>query len=109
MLWKCLEKQYHEDGFEPHRSEFVQKKFEGVSSLPILDNNWQRIVTRYNQTQATYETDKLPALSGLVKAIRNESRDEYMAGLWRRSLQDDLGWSAIRETIRRPEKYRAPS
>jgi len=49
------------------------------TSFYNTDNNWRRIVKRYSQTQVTFETDKFPALSGLVKAMQKESGDEYIA------------------------------
>lgn len=75
LLWKCLEKQYHEDGSEHHHSEFVRQNYEDTSFYN-KDNNWRRIVMRYSQTQAIIETDKFPALSGLVKAMQKERGDE---------------------------------
>jgi len=60
--------------------------------------------------------DKLPALAGLARALQlARADDEYLAGLWRGSLLDDLLWThrqvgfGRRAVPGRPQEYRAPS
>jgi hypothetical protein len=36
--------------------------------------------------------DKLPALSGIAHATSEKMHDEYLAGLWKRGIQDGLSW-----------------
>jgi hypothetical protein len=42
---------------------------------------WSEVVAKYSQRAATYESDKLPALSGLVKAIALCTGSTYLAGV----------------------------
>ena len=60
--------------------------------------------------------DKLPALAGIAQRIAGLLGDQYLAGLWRRFLVDELCWSVTvqsRRTVQeqpfRPVQYRAPS
>jgi Heterokaryon incompatibility protein (HET) len=53
---------------------------------------WRRIVTEYTQLKLTYSKDMLPALSGLAKEMANITGDTYLAGVWRKSLDNDLLW-----------------
>jgi hypothetical protein len=58
----------------------------------------------------TYQEDKLLALSGIAQIFQSylDSDDEYLAGIWRKSLPDSLLWIAKGEP-RRVQTYRAPS
>ncbi|KAF2096967.1 hypothetical protein NA57DRAFT_77217 [Rhizodiscina lignyota] len=81
---------------------------------------WRLLVSQYSTLRLTFGKDKLPALSGCAQQVlvdkyptdpRNFSAQEspYVAGLWRKSLLDDLLWSAADALLPRPEKWRAPS
>ncbi|PKS13175.1 hypothetical protein jhhlp_000519 [Lomentospora prolificans] len=54
--------------------------------------HWHRIVSDYSKLQLTYASDKLPALSGCARDIANltDNGGEYLAGLWRHTLDRDL-------------------
>ena len=79
-------------------------------------NIWHRLVTQYTKCALTMDEDKLVAISGIAKIFQSKLGDDYLAGLWRRILLDELLWQAgPREnesrggTTRRPIEYRAPS
>jgi len=60
----------------------------------------------------TCPADKLPALSGLAKVFRRHlQQDEYLAGLWKGTLQLDLLWYLEGDhlTASQPTASRAPS
>ena len=73
------------------------------------------MVNAFTKRKLTHETDRLPALSGIVKELQLQSGDEYLAGLWRQDLSHDLLWevdisfAAKDSTWRRPATYRSPS
>jgi hypothetical protein len=80
--------------------------------------SWQGIMTDYSARALSNPSDKLIAIAGLAKAfatIHNRTSEQYLAGLWRCSLLDDLLW--IHEPIAlghrhprgRPVEDRAPS
>ncbi|KAF2185337.1 HET-domain-containing protein, partial [Zopfia rhizophila CBS 207.26] len=76
---------------------------------------WAAIVNQYTTRRLTFEKDRLPALSGLARTIQEETGDEYLAGLWKRDLGEDLLWKVDvllaheASEWRRPAQYRAPS
>lgn len=53
---------------------------------------WRKIVSEYSKKELTYETDVLPALSGLASLIHTATGDEYLAGIWRSDLPEALRW-----------------
>lgn len=73
-------------------------------------NRWYDLVEGYSARELTFESDRLPAISGIARKIHEISGDTYMAGLWKKDLGAGLCW---RERgfgdLRRPESYRALS
>jgi hypothetical protein len=64
--------------------------FEGSTSINIFKRGWVRLVEEYTSSNLTHDSDKLPALAGLVRKIPANSGDTYLAGLWRGSILDTL-------------------
>ena len=116
LLWECQETCCSEsfpDGLPAQLSSS-----EKVSSVVSFDKklhhrqigNWHDLVRAYTQGSLTYRSDKLIAMSALVRqyATRNRFREtDYVVGLWRPELPHALLWQV--ETGLRPTKYRAPS
>jgi hypothetical protein len=74
--------------------------------------HWREIVSTYSALKLTFEKDKLPALSGVAKEMfRSRPGDEYLAGLWKNSVLDDLCWSFRGDegSGLRPSAWRSPS
>lgn len=74
---------------------------------------WEDIVTRFSKLQLSYESDRLPALSGFAKQLQvaDVNVGSYLAGLWSVCLPGLMLWirspsSPIRP---RPSIYVAPS
>ena len=59
---------------------------------------WANIVTLFSAGHLSFQADKLPALSGLAKRFRISLKerfdveDEYLAGMWRGDLEQQLLW-----------------
>ena len=53
---------------------------------------WVELVGLYSSCDLSRKTDKLVALSGLVKRLRNITNDKYLSGLWRKDLYQQLCW-----------------
>ncbi|CAF9911112.1 hypothetical protein IMSHALPRED_009928 [Imshaugia aleurites] len=96
----------------------TQSSFKNRISAPVSpkpsDNyqKWQKLVEWYSSCQLTKEEDKLVAFSGIAKRFHSALGNEYLAGLWRDDLPNELVWRVGRaesDTVRRPSKYRAPS
>lgn len=58
---------------------------------------WKEWVSTYSGLELTMYSDKLPALSGLAKAISSTAPHlgNYLAGLWQGDLHYGLGWSVV--------------
>jgi hypothetical protein len=70
---------------------------------------WQQTIRRYSQLSLTRPTDKLPALSGLAKRMQASRGDQYLAGMWKSTLAEDLAWRVKKPYYKRTEPWRAPS
>jgi len=70
---------------------------------------WYKVARAYLACNLTREEDKLVAISGLAKVFQASfAGTEYLAGIWRASLINDLCWN-MEPPRRRPIQYRAPS
>ncbi len=116
LLWECQEaccSESFSDGIPPQLG--ASEKFSSVVSFNKKEHhrqlgNWHELVRMYTQGLLQYRSDKLIAMSGLVRqyAIRNRLREkDYIVGLWRTELPHALLWHV--EKGLRPTKYRAPS
>ncbi|KAF7340890.1 HET-domain-containing protein [Mycena sanguinolenta] len=71
---------------------------------------WIDAVGDYTQRVVTKPGDKLVAFAAIAELFQRTWKSEYLAGLWRDSLLQDLLWYKNLETrFARPLKYRAPS
>ncbi|KAL7954955.1 heterokaryon incompatibility domain-containing protein [Trichoderma compactum] len=79
---------------------------------------WHMIVEDYTRLHLTFESDIYPAISGIAKRFQSSSGSEYVAGLWTKSLIDDLAWHKENtagdstkhiEWHQRPKVWRAPT
>jgi hypothetical protein len=75
----------------------------------ILGFNWYRFISSYTKAKLSYETDRLPAISGIAKQVFEQESDEYCAGLWRERLWEGLAWCTTDIVSKRPSAYIAPS
>jgi len=73
---------------------------------------WADIVRDYTTRVLNHSQDKLIAISGIAKQLRKATRSEYVAGLWREALPQQLLWyvpNTDSGDTQRVQKYRAPS
>ena len=71
---------------------------------------WNLVVNQYQTLDLTFERDKLVAISGLAKLHSKFLDTQYLAGMWRAHLAEQLLW--VRRMGCRPCSYRgyiAPS
>ncbi|KAF8969731.1 heterokaryon incompatibility protein-domain-containing protein, partial [Flammula alnicola] len=80
-----------------------------------LRERWEQILSSYTRCKITVPNDKLVALAGVAEVFQSISQDDYLAGLWRRTLLNDLLWKPFGpigpdEVLPpRPVEYRAPT
>ncbi|QIW94519.1 hypothetical protein AMS68_000037 [Peltaster fructicola] len=55
--------------------------------------HWQKLVERYTRAKLSHAQDRLVAISGLARCQQAmDSKDTYLAGLWKKSLELQLTW-----------------
>jgi hypothetical protein len=54
---------------------------------------WHNLIESYSARQLTFESDKLPAVSGVASRIHEMTGSKYLAGLWRDNFPLELCWS----------------
>ncbi len=73
---------------------------------------WYVAVRTYTRGNLTFSSDKLIAISGVAKFLKDMWRDDsvrYLAGLWSYQLETSLVWSNNKGTPVAEEGYRAPT
>lgn len=51
-------------------------------SMKMSNYQWMEIVKKYSARQITFESDRLPAISGIARVYAAQTGQEYRAGLW---------------------------
>ncbi|KAL8797818.1 MAG: hypothetical protein Q9195_000170 [Heterodermia aff. obscurata] len=65
-----------------------------ISDNPFLMLAWNEACRDYSQRKLTFQTDKLPALSGLARHFGSRCQeDTYVAGMWLSQLPRALFWN----------------
>ncbi|KFY55224.1 hypothetical protein V497_07112 [Pseudogymnoascus sp. VKM F-4516 (FW-969)] len=105
-LWECKTKiasEYLPDGFPAHLfAPLVIQRGE-------FQVRWPQIVSLYSEANLTFGKDKLPALSGVARLGYNETGDQYLAGLWKSKLEEQLCWCQYGSALRPRPPWRAPT
>ncbi|KAE9368337.1 HET-domain-containing protein [Stipitochalara longipes BDJ] len=73
---------------------------------------WQMMACKFMDRKLTFQSDVLPAISGMAKLAQQSTGDQYLAGLWKSTLLRGLLWESNWDqnymTVR-PREYLAPS
>ncbi|KAL5376635.1 hypothetical protein DPSP01_010305 [Paraphaeosphaeria sporulosa] len=90
MYWQCTEKVYSEDGYIDHT---VALNIPGERySLRSNQYDWNAWVSDFSQRQFTKQSDRLPALHGVVRHFAERTKHTFLLGLWKETLVQDLAW-----------------
>jgi hypothetical protein len=75
-----------------------------------LEDMWGHIIRLYSEANLTFGKDKLPALAGVARLVYKETGDQYLAGLWRGKILEQLCWTRTKAKplVKRPP-WRAPT
>ncbi|KAF2491165.1 HET-domain-containing protein, partial [Lophium mytilinum] len=57
-----------------------------------LSSEWRSMVSSYTFLHLTKANDMLPAISGCARVISELTGDQYLAGMWKKSLSTELLW-----------------
>ena len=94
VFWECLQKTACEtfpDGlpaaisYRPYGRNSFRKSF-------ISKSMWMSLVEMYSECHLTKSSDKLVAISGLARSLQLQTKEQYVAGLWREELELQLCW-----------------
>lgn len=70
---------------------------------------WKTVVEQYSARQLTEPGDKLIALEGLKNTLATRLNDEYVSGIWRQCLPDQLLWRVRVTRQKRANPLQLPS
>lgn len=106
MFWGCNVRDASES-FPEGTPHFMERHIFHLEKGP-LSHSWNTMVYLYTLGKLTFSEDKLVAISGIARVVKEETHDQYLAGLWRKDMEFQLCWCPTR---RRPQhmNYRAPS
>src|SRR6202034_4113352 len=93
LIWECKSEISSEDGARPRGLYSM-----GLSQILLRGKDdpfyaWHYLIESYSVRQLTFETDKLPAVSGVASRIHEIVGSEYLAGLWKANMPMELCWS----------------
>lgn len=103
-------------GDEDFRLHDIAEGLKDVGKNPF---RWYKLVEAYTSRNITYQSDKLPALSGVIDAIQRQINDICYAGIWKSQFIEGLLWRLEDPDLdlyvmapkqpERPQSWRAPS
>lgn len=64
---------------------------------------WHELVEAYSSRSLKFQSDRLPAISGLATSFATLLGDQYHAGLWRSTLPFDLLWRSTKGFLEEEE------
>jgi hypothetical protein len=100
--WEGDAERQGSSGFRYAFHRLLDHKFLGdETGAESFTHCWYQIVQFYSRGNLTFPTDKLVAISGIVRKIETVTGCEYLAGLWKESLITDLLWFAAEQPRRR--------
>ncbi|MBE3046220.1 hypothetical protein IMZ48_27520, partial [Candidatus Bathyarchaeota archaeon] len=81
---------------------------EGLHSL-LRRYHW--LVQDFSRRAISFDTDKLPAFSGIAQRLHPLIGGDYLAGIWSNDFHDGLLWSSVvgGQSARHVKPYRVPS
>jgi len=115
LFWECGKHRACETFPESSSFHSWGMSRKGLGESLEAEQEWQDIVRYYSGTHLTVATDKRVAISGVAKSVQRITDDQYVAGLWRTNLEDQLLWwrnsnpGVSHAPKMRPSLYRAPS
>ena len=113
MSWDCQCFSLQESGTDHcngMRISMELLKPQSTFSNPLSYYSWYGMVSLFTKRLLTYDTDKLPALSGLATEVAKFQNGTYHAGLWWEDMASGMLWfrGCVAE-LTEPSAYLAPS
>lgn len=113
---ECLDETVYEDGLSwPFRYHTIHD-LANLGIKTYIRRAWYYLLIHYGNRKLTFPSDKMPALSGIAKVYADMLDDEYVAGIWRRYMIEEMCWAIgerphppYRPALEVDNDYRAPS
>jgi hypothetical protein len=70
----------------------VEAKSDESDNKQAIRMLWYNLLRNYSGRLLTKASDRLPAMSGLAQIFKDLLQDEYVAGLWSKSMVEELAW-----------------
>ncbi|RYP09897.1 hypothetical protein DL764_001031 [Monosporascus ibericus] len=123
IYWQCRQGYQAADGIPPGLKYPESSLYPVFSTLLSSDRgalpdsfdvnhllrDYYDMVVAFSYRKFSYDSDKLPALSGLAQRIHKALGGEYLAGLWSADFNRGLLWYREMLTCEHISEYRAPS
>lgn len=123
MLWECteclrcecMEMDHTADDDSVHpgilrKGQLLLLRYQ--EDRPSLHELWLGLLEEYSLRDLSYNSDLLPALSGLAKLWHSRGAGKYLAGFWKEHILESIVWQLrglVPSHIQRSTDYRAPS
>ena len=92
------------------RTSMELLKPRSTASMPLSYDSWYHMISSFTRRLLKYDTDKLPALSGLATEVAKFQNGTYYAGLWLEDMARGMLWSkSAAVELNKPSEYLAPS
>jgi hypothetical protein len=116
IYWECQELsacERYPSGVSAEVLHLLEDQQLKRSTAPKV-STWMKLVEDYSHRFLTHNSDKLVALSGIAIELRQQTRQEYVCGLWKPHIEAQLCWRVKAELasgtpVIRSREYRAPS
>lgn len=90
-------------------ADIIDKRRFERRDMGNFGNRWYSLVKEYTSCKLTYPSDKLPALSGIIRKLVEQNDDVYLAGLWRTNLIHWMSWQVAHDSAPITLLNRSPS
>jgi hypothetical protein len=106
LVWECHESIDCECGGDGLEDRFERIRISDLGEDRVIGpchqhpkpmRLWYQIVHDYKALSLSHGSDMLPGLSGIAKVFQERIGDEYVAGMWRRTLLSNLLWYFMEE------------
>lgn len=101
LMWECnscLRCECSRVLSERYERKYQVRNASKTVDMHILFDAWRQKVNAYSYRRLSYESDKLPALSGLAQQTQRQissiSPGRYFAGLWEDDFIEGLTWTS---------------
>jgi hypothetical protein len=93
LEWKCQNRIVSENPVKyPSKPVWIAtSNFLALPGNKWIDH-WHEVIKHYTSLNLSFESDRLPAISGIAKRIAGSMNCDYLAGIWRNTLLEDLLW-----------------